>query len=209
MHDLTEDDLEVFRRLGIAAIVDLRSHSEIEHTGRGLLAFEPLTFLHTPVLSNYEINEPRATVFDEDYLSRRYLQYLDVGAPAFVRIFDEMANPGNYPMVFNCFMGKDRTGVLAALVLSCLGVERSNVVRDYAVTDARVAFIIEKLRRDPIERDTLERTNPVLLGAREATMSNFLTAVDERYGGPVAWALGAGVSAGGIERIRDLLLDEG
>jgi protein-tyrosine phosphatase len=35
MHDLTEDDLDVFRGLGIACVVDLRSVSEVERTGRG------------------------------------------------------------------------------------------------------------------------------------------------------------------------------
>lgn len=209
LHDLTEADLEVFRGLGIAAVVDLRSFSEVERTGRGLLADEPLKFLHAPVLSNRETDESRVIEFDEDYLTRRYLQYLDVGAPAFVRVIEEMTDPDNYPLVFNCFLGKDRTGTLAALVLSCLGVERSSIVADYALTDARVAFIVEKLRRDPVHRDTIDRTDPILLGAREATMSHFLAEVDERFGGPVAWAQSAGVSETSIERLRDLLLDEG
>jgi hypothetical protein len=85
LHDLTDDDLAMFRGLGIAAVVDLRSFSEVERTGRGLLAQEPLKFLHAPVLSNRETDESRVMEFDENYLTRRYLQYLDVGAPAFVR----------------------------------------------------------------------------------------------------------------------------
>lgn len=209
MHDLTEDDLVMFRGLGIAAVVDLRSTSEVERTGRGLLALEAHKFVNVPVLSNYEINEPREITFDEDYLSRRYLQYLDVGAPAFVRVIEEMTVPDNYPLVFNCFLGKDRTGVLAALVLSCVGVERSTIVEDYALTHARVAFIVKKLRGDPAQSDTIDQTDPVLLGAREATMTTFLAEVDERFGGPVAWARGAGISSESIERLRDLLLDEG
>src|ERR1700691_5420234 len=61
MHDLTEDDLVVFRGLGIETVVDLRSVSEVERTGRGLLALEGSRFINVPVLSNYEINEPRET----------------------------------------------------------------------------------------------------------------------------------------------------
>jgi protein-tyrosine phosphatase len=209
MHDLTENDLVVFRGLGIASVVDLRSNSEVERTGRGLLAGEAHKFVNVPVLSNYEINEPRENGFDEDYLSRRYLQYLDVGAPAIVRVVEEMTVAENYPLVFNCFLGKDRTGVLAALVLGCLGVERSTIVEDYALTEARVAYIVEKLRRDPVQSDAIDRSDPVLLGARHATMTNFLAEVDERFGGPVAWARDAGVSSESIGRLRDLLLDEG
>lgn len=88
MHDVTREDLEVFRRLGVAAIVDLRSPGEVARTGRGLLEDEPHRFINAPVLSNYETNEPRA-VIDGGYLTRRYLQYLDVGAAAFVSVFED------------------------------------------------------------------------------------------------------------------------
>ncbi len=208
MHDLTPDDLKVFRALGIASVVDLRSASELERTGRGLLAGEPLRFVNSPVLSNYQTDESRTNI-DEGYMSRRYLEYLQVGAPAFVRVIDEMTKADNYPLVFNCFLGKDRTGVVAALVLSCLGVGRSAIVEDYALTAPRVILIVEKLLRDPLLGEEVRHGNPLLLGARETTMSNFLSAVDERFGGPVAWAQGAGVPAESIDRLRDLLLDEG
>jgi hypothetical protein len=208
MHDLTEQDLEMFRGLGIASVVDLRSVAEVERTGRGLLAGEPLNFVNSPVLSSYQADESRADI-DEGYLSRRYLEYLELGAPAFVRVIEEMTQADNYPLVFNCFLGKDRTGVVAALVLSCLGVSRPIVVEDYALTGSRVVLIVEKLLRDPLLRDEVAHDNPLLLGAREATMSNFLSEVDERFGGPVAWALGAGVPGESIDLLRDLLLDEG
>ena len=208
MHDLTEEDLEVFRGLGIACVVDLRSVSEVERTGRGLLTYEPLHYVNSPVLTSLETDESRADI-DEGYMARRYLEYLDMGAPAFVRVIEEMANVENYPLVFNCFLGKDRTGVVAALVLSCLGVERASIVEDYALTESRVVLIVEKLLRDPLLRGEVAHDNPLLLGAREATMSNFLSEVDRRFGGPIAWALGAGVPAENIERLRDLLLDEG
>jgi len=208
MHDLTVEDLEIFRALGIASVVDLRSSSEVERTGRGLLADEPLHFVNSPVLSNYQTDESRGDI-DEGYMSRRYLEYLEVGAPAFVRVIEEMTNADNFPLVFNCFLGKDRTGVAAALVLSCLGVTRSSIVEDYALTAPRVVLIVEKLLRDPRLRREVAHDNPLLLGAREATMSHFLEEVDERFGGPIAWALSAGIPGESIDRLRDLLLDEG
>ncbi len=207
MHDLTDDDLEIFRTLGIGAIVDLRSPAEIQRTGRGLIENEPHRFVSAPVLSNYATNEPRAVV-DENYLTRRYLQYLDLGAPAFVSVFEEMTNEENYPLVFNCFLGKDRTGVVAALVLSCLGVRPARVIEDYAMSDERMVHIVAKLLRDPNLRDEIEGDDPILLSARSDTMANFLFALDERYGGAVPWAESVGVAPASIARVRDLLLDE-
>jgi len=149
----------VFRGLGIASVVDLRSVSEVERTGRGLLTHEPLNFVNSPVLTTLQTDESRVDI-DEGYMARRYLEYLKMGAPAFVRVFEEMTNAESYPLVFNCFLGKDRTGVVAALVLSCLGVRRSSIVEDYALTAPRVVLIVEKLLRDPLLRGRSPTTIP-------------------------------------------------
>jgi protein tyrosine/serine phosphatase len=208
MHDLTDDDLLMFRRLGVSSVVDLRSSAEVARTGRGLLELEALRFVNSPVLSDAETDEPREeSVFDERYLARRYLQYLDVGAPAFVTAIKEMTVPEHYPLVFNCFLGKDRTGVLAALVLTCLGVERATVVQDYVLTHERMRLITEKLRRDPTQRETIDLTPPALLAAHEATMSSFLGEVDQRYGGARTWMQDAGVTPEQVERLEELILE--
>jgi protein-tyrosine phosphatase len=127
-----------------------------------------------------------------------------VGSDAFARAFHEMAKRENYPMVFNCFFGKDRTGVLASLVLRCVGIDRQAIIDDYAITSTRVDLVLERLRRDPVHRDTIERSDPVLFGAEATTMSRFLDELERRYGGARAWALSAGVTA----RQLDVLVDE-
>ncbi|MDA4133816.1 MAG: tyrosine-protein phosphatase [Thaumarchaeota archaeon] len=205
---MTNEDLQVFRQLGVSSVVDLRSSAEVSHTGRGLLEREPLRFVNSPVLSDAETEEPREeSIFDASYLARRYLQYLDVGAPAFVMAIKEMTVPENYPLVFNCFLGKDRTGVLASLVLSCLGVECATIVEDYALTHERMRLITEKLRRDPIQRETIDLTPPALLAADEATMTSFLHEVDQRYGGARSWVESAGITPEQVERLGDLVLE--
>jgi protein-tyrosine phosphatase family protein len=87
-------------------------------------------------------------------------------------------------------------------------VQRSRVIEDYAVSDDRMVHIVAKLRSDPKERREIEGDDPILLSARADTMANFLSAMDERYGGAVSWAESAGVSPESIARLRDLLLDE-
>jgi protein-tyrosine phosphatase len=208
MHDLTPDDLAIFRRLGVSSVVDLRSSAEVVRTGRGLLAFESIRFVNSPVLSDAQAEAPREELtIDAGYLVRRYLQYLEMGAQAFVTAIEEMTIPENYPLVFNCFLGKDRTGVLAALVLSCLEVEQASIVQDYATTDERVQFIMEKLRREPTLREAVDQTDPALLAASETTMSNFLHEVDQRFGGARAWLGSVGVSSDRLKRIEEIILE--
>lgn len=205
---LTSADLELLRSLGVATVVDLRSPVEVERTASALRADATIRYVNTSVLSNDGLIERQEeSVFDEGYLARRYLHYLDVGGDAFTRAFAEMAKSENYPLVFNCFLGKDRTGVLAALVLSCLGVERDEIVADYALTATRVPFIVEKLRSDPVYRDTIDRTHPVMLDASALTMTDFLEELDRRFGDARSWALGVGVSSDELERMSALLLE--
>jgi len=207
LHDLSESDLALFRRLGIATVVDLRNASEVERTGRGLLATESIRFVNAPVSAGTDVRASRdGELLGPDYLATRYLEYLDVGGSALVQALEEMTDVEKYPMVFNCFFGKDRTGVLAALVLGCLGVSSHDIVRDYAVTASRVPLILDKLRLDPLYRETLERTNPLVLAAEDATISTFLFELDVRYGGAQAWAQHAGLNADRLKLLGDALL---
>ena len=72
-------------------------------------------------------------------LGSLYIQMLDVGAPALSESLRVLADPAQVPAVFHCAAGKDRTGVLAAIVLSLLGVDEETIVGDYALTAAAMA----------------------------------------------------------------------
>jgi protein-tyrosine phosphatase len=207
LHDLTVEDLELFRSLGVATIVDLRNLSEVERTGRGLLTGESIRFVNASVLSKEAVEARRDTTLGDDYLWSRYLHYLETGGDAFVRAIEVMADDDNYPLVFNCFFGKDRTGVLAALVLSCLGVERHVIVEDYAITETRIELILNKLRRDPVHREAIEQSDPTLFGSNVATMSRFLEELDQRHGGARSWVLSAGLDPHLLDMLADQLLE--
>lgn len=60
------------------------------------------------------------------------------GDPKYVQAFAaEMktcADPANYPMIFHCSLGRDRTGTLAAMLLAVCGVERADIIREYELS---------------------------------------------------------------------------
>ncbi len=208
LHDLTPSDIEAFRGLGIAAIVDLRNPAELLRTGRGLMGNEATRFVNVSVLSMTAVEEREDTsLLGDDYLWQRYLHYLDVGGDAFVQAVHEMAKSENYPLVFNCFFGKDRTGVLAALVLRSIGVERQSVIDDYAITAERVSLILDKLRRDPVHRDAIEQSDPLLFEAKPTTMARFLDELELRHGGARSWLLDAGVAREELDALSNELLE--
>merc|ERR1719463_113669 len=50
-------------------------------------------------------------------------------------IFRQFAKPENYPCVFGCSAGKDRTGLTAALLLGMVGASRSQILADFMLTN--------------------------------------------------------------------------
>jgi protein-tyrosine phosphatase len=96
---------------------------------------------------------------------------------------------------------------LAALVLDILGVGHEVIVEDYMLTATRIELIVNRLRRDPTWGEQLKEVPAARLSVQQGTMDRFLTELHQRHGGAREWALAAGLSASGLDRMADLLLD--
>jgi protein-tyrosine phosphatase len=194
----------VLRDLGLRTVVDLRTGTELERHGRGLLIDEPVRHVHLsvlPVESGESVAAPPPVGND---LAERYLWYLEVGTPSLVAAVRLLADPAALPLVFHCAAGKDRTGVLSALVLSCLGVGRDVIVDDYVQTAAGLELILERLR-GPASGYDLQGDPRVTIEA--ATMERFLDGLERRYGDATGWARSAGVDDATLDALRTTLLE--
>jgi protein-tyrosine phosphatase len=194
LHELTDDDMAVVRGIGLRTVIDLRTAVEVERTGRGPLGGEDAQYVHLSVI-DADGGESRGipAPVDED-LANRYLWYLEIGREALVGALEVLGSSSNYPLVFHCAAGKDRTGVLAALVLEIIGVERAVIVDDYALTASRMELILERLLRNTPEGKSLYDLPATAFAVEATTMQRFLEALDDRHGGARRWALAAGVS---------------
>jgi protein-tyrosine phosphatase len=223
LHELTEADVEILRGLGLATVVDLRTPKELARTGRGRLGPEPIGFHHlsllgdSPVLGESRDGDDRedqvpgeavaapAPVGDD--LSDRYHWYLDVGRESLVEAIGLMGESSRLPLVFHCAAGKDRTGVLAALVLDLVGVDREVIVEDYVITAGRMELILGRFRSNPDFAERLAQIPPATYGVEAITMRSFLDRLDAEFGGAWRWAEAAGVPIATLERLPDLLLE--
>jgi protein tyrosine/serine phosphatase len=120
-----------------------------------------------------------------------------------------VGDPACYPLVFHCTAGKDRTGVLAALVLDILQVERTVIVEDYVLTASRMDLILERMRSQADAEAQMAQIPQFLLEAESTTMETFLDELHRDHGGARRWALGAGVPADALDAMPALLLSAG
>ena len=208
LHELTEADLEVLRDIGLASVIDLRTATEVERTGRGVLATEPVRYLHLSVVQEGGAGQGAPTEAQED-LAQRYLWYLDVGREALVQSLGVVGDPASHPLVFHCAAGKDRTGVLAALVLDILGVERDVIVEDYVLTASRMDLIMSRVTGLPDAEARIAEIPQFLLRAEAATMETFLDLLRQRHGGAREWAVSAGVPVETLDAMPALLVSGG
>jgi len=217
LHELTPADVVHLGELGLRTVVDLRTEREVARTGRGPLEPGDVVFHHLAVVKEGVAGDgsPDGTADGEavaapapagDDLAERYLWYLDVGRDALVEALSLMGGDEHYPLVFHCAAGKDRTGVLAALVLEILGVGRGDIVADYVITAERLRLIMERWLADPGFAERMARVPASRFSVEAATMEAFLDRLQAEFGGARQWALGAGVPAGVLDRMTDLLV---
>ncbi len=142
----------------------------------------------------------------DDVLSNHYLWYLDIGREPLVQTLRTIGDRSSYPLVFHCAAGKDRTGVLAALVLDLLGVRREVIVEDYVLTTNRMELIVARFLRNTGDTRTIDELPAKALTLDAGAMEGFLEGLDERHGGARQWALSAGVPAGSLDAMATILL---
>jgi protein-tyrosine phosphatase len=133
LHWLAGDDLVRFHALGIRTVIDLRHPNEIERRGRAPQG---------PRYHNLSVEHRRWNIQDDyhpeagvaRFFADRYHEVAQDGVVELRSALEVIAEEENAPVVIHCAAGKDRTGVLAALVLRLLGVAEKDVIADYALT---------------------------------------------------------------------------
>lgn len=174
--------------LSVGVVVDLRTAYEIDMEGPGpLVADDRVEIRHRDLY--FEQPERGKVVFgddDEHPFVHHYLRYLDHRPDSVLGALEDIATGPNAVMV-HCAAGKDRTGVIVALALSAVGVERDAVVADYVATAERILPLMARLRASETYRADLEPYTDESRAPRAEVMEHVLAHLDERYGSPAGW----------------------
>ncbi len=123
-----------FQTLGVRTVIDLRFPEEVARRGRvpgyDGLAYYNLSIEHRPCRQATLAPEVEPTRF----LADRYAEVLSDGVVEIGQALAVIAAAESAPVVIHCAAGKDRTGLIAALVLALVGVGEEDIIADYALT---------------------------------------------------------------------------
>ncbi|MGH0030081.1 MAG: tyrosine-protein phosphatase [Myxococcota bacterium] len=207
LHHLTPRGVATFRDdLGIRDVVDLRSSGEIRMDGRGALERESAIRFHHLPLFDGEISEEQRSRADDVSLGDRYLLMLRFAEAPIARVIETLARASG-PAVFHCAAGKDRTGVISAVILGALDVADEVIVADYAATREGLEAVVERLMQSEGYRTMFEALPPDTLHAEPETMIDLLARVRDDYGSMRGYLAKAGVSDAVVDALAGRVLD--
>ena len=134
----------------ITTIFDLRAHRERLTAPEPILTgldihWHPSTW-ENDTTSTHQISERKESEFS---FTTMYTEMLSSHRASFKAVFEHIRDSPDRPLLFHCTAGKDRTGIMAALVLGVAGAPLEYINRDYALTRIGIEpvreFLIAKL----------------------------------------------------------------
>jgi protein-tyrosine phosphatase len=117
-----------------------------------------------------------------------------------------IADPVNHPLCFHCSQGKDRTGILAAVTFSLLGVTAGDIIRDYVLSDSSAEAVRNKIVNDPDTREEIRNLPDFTWRAVPEYMETFLAGLEKEYGGAKGYIKKHGADKTLVKRLEKALL---
>ncbi len=189
--------------LGLRTVIDLRLEVEVEQEGRGLLARRAeVAFINSPLGMATRDGIPPDRVLIELYESC-------LASPSLLTTIRAIATNIDAPTLFHCAAGKDRTGVVAAIVLGILGVDSEQIVADYMRSATAMPRMIERFMTWPRYRDHLAAMPPAVYDVEEAPIRHVLATLEREHAGARNWALHRGIPSACLARLDEALLESG
>jgi protein-tyrosine phosphatase len=188
---------------GVTTVIDLRSESEVTSSPSPFAKNEPGA-AQAPMYTHLALADDATMrrLAEASDMFGRYLMMLEHRPAAFAGIFSTLARTEG-TVVFHCFAGKDRTGLVAAMSLALAGVDVDSIAADYAETDSQMAMrYAEWLAAASAEqlegmRDDLRCPPERIVGVLEH--------LDKRWGGVEGYLESAGMPPADISTLRSKL----
>ncbi|WP_321170414.1 tyrosine-protein phosphatase [Streptomyces koelreuteriae] len=184
------DDWTRFLSLGIRTVIDLRYPWEIDSRGR--VPDDPSFTYHNLSIEHRPYDQAALTpdIAPGPYLAERYMEVAQDGTKEIRRALEliTQAARADEPLAFHCASGKDRTGLIAALVLELLEVPRPAIVEDFALTDLAAPALLADWTS---HNDGRSPTWPSYGRAPAEVMHLFLTDLTTHYGSTAGYVTNA------------------
>jgi len=197
LNRLTAADTDLLAGRGVVLDVDLRTAEEVATAADPLAADSRFRYVRVSLLGSEKLGLDKLP----DSLGELYVQSLAANTTQYRQVFEAMAAAQPGPVLFHCTAGKDRTGMISALLLSLAGVSRSDIVHNYSLS---AGYLATPEQQGPQVAEMI-RQNPkivALMGSPPEAIESFLDALERQHGGARAYFRSIGVSDVDVAKLQ-------
>lgn len=163
----SEHDIEFLKENGITTIIDVREEDVVSSSPSGFADMEGFDYKNFPIVEGGKVPESVEAVPGS---------YMKIAkSPSLKNIFTYMAKAKSGVM-FNCSAGKDRTGVISAILLMLCGVPEDEIVNDYMLTKE---YNKERFKMAAIHHPDVDLN---IIIPRESYIKDFMNLFYEEFG---------------------------
>jgi protein-tyrosine phosphatase len=213
---ISRRDLEKLSAFNIRTFIDLRAPHElkknivsIDHAEKLLL---PLDFqLRTRERLRPVIYRKDAQPIIAEISNDLYLEILDASVGIIGQIMNVLAAPGGTPVLIHCQAGKDRTGIVSAIILLALGVDRNLILDDFMRSNEALLPFFKRLFiiRTIFSLGFFPYRNMLYaVTVKKRNIESILDRIDHFYGGIEAFLGKAGISESSLAVIKEKFLSD-
>jgi protein-tyrosine phosphatase len=212
---LTEDDLQLLKSYGIKMSVDFRGDDELRRDPSVLRDVDwidyrrSVTFDEQVAFASQKKNEAPAEPIKFPSWAVKYVEMAEE-CRGWVKQTLELFASCDGAVIYNCTTGKDRTGIISALLLGLAGVADADIIADYCISEVFLRPVYEVLAKNFMEvgGSEVDIDDPVFK-TEPSNMAAFLRHVHTNYGGVVPYLASCGVGSGAIDTLRCRLRCDG
>ena len=194
IRNLTPAGRESMQAYGVTTVIDLRSPSEVNGDQQENVRVGGVEYVHRALVDDANMRRlgEAADMFE------RYLMMLNKRQEAFCSIFTSVADAEG-GVLFHCFAGKDRTGLVAAILLALARVPQDHIAADFAETDLQLAKQYEAWINEaaPEKRDAMREE----LRCPPDRILGVLDYLEQEWGGVESYLEASGMTPANIDRV--------
>jgi protein-tyrosine phosphatase len=202
LHRLTSQGQSELVVMGLRTVIDLRHDTELANAPNVFATSDQVYYLHISLLDDI----PDAAREQPATLDDVYMRIVEGSQAQLRAVFAALAGPDALPALVHCAGGKDRTGMVIALLLANAGVPAPVIAADYALSEQYLGpdIVAEMRARIIAAGGNWDRYAP-LMGSPSSVMLQILTVIEERHGSVPHYLQSIGVSEATLATLRTAL----
>ena len=203
---LNQDDLRALVQYPVRTVIDLRSLSEIRLQPNNLQHYPGIGYFHIPLLGDELDREMDALTSFEPHrhqigLTDLYIHLIERSKMAIGAVMRQLADAPPGASLFHCSHGKDRTGLIAALLLLAAGADEADIIENY-----RISYSLLKPWFNTFIHE-LPAESLVFFNTDAENMRVTLSYLARHYGAAEDYLRQCGLDAAYLARLQSRLLD--